>query len=69
VTRRDLLEGNVDLIAQAMSILDSLPHYWLASEVRTGKDNKYELAIMPSSIDRVDVYIDDRPRQSLDVKD
>jgi hypothetical protein len=65
MTRRDILERNVDLIEHAGKILKKSPVQQLiveklrSSTVRIGYDN----------LDRIDVYLDDRPLQaSLNVK-
>ena len=69
LTRRDLLEGNVDLIEHAASILAQRPKHRLAVSASHVSRRKIRITITTRNIDRVDIAIDGRPRSSLDVKD
>ena len=78
MTKRDVLGRNEDLVAQAARILAQKPYYCLSvkpfneengsrgvvvtahSKIQTGNKTK--------NIARLDVYIDDRPYESCDVK-
>lgn len=62
MTRRDVLEGNADLLARAGELLAARPVRGL--DVRVGAD---ELTLTTRLVDRVDVYVDGRPRASHDV--
>jgi hypothetical protein len=75
VTRNDVLEENEDLIAHAAGILADLPVRALAVEVRFAEAGEplekgsVELSATVQNISRLDAYVDDRPRQSIDVED
>jgi Peptidase family S41 len=68
MTRRDLLEQNVDLIAEAAQLLAKRPRRAIATEV-TSRADAIKLALRTTGLDRVDVYVDGRPRHTLDVTD
>jgi hypothetical protein len=68
MTRRDLLERNADLIAEAAQVLAQRPRRTLAADV-TAHDGGIDLALRTRGLDRVDVYVDDRPRETVDVTD
>lgn len=64
MTRRDLLERNVDLIEHAAKLLKEKPKQRLIAE-RVGDDVK----VTYKNLERIDSYLDDRPLQeSLRVK-
>jgi C-terminal processing protease CtpA/Prc len=64
LTRRDVLERNVDLIARAAQILRRLPRQRLvATHASPG-----EVAIACSNVDRVDAYLQGRPHASVRVR-
>jgi hypothetical protein len=65
LTRRDLLEGNVDLIARAAELLASRRSYTIGVAF---KEND-EVEITTHNLTRLDVLVDNRPRQSLDIGD
>jgi hypothetical protein len=69
MTKRDLLEGNVDLIEHAGSILASRPRYGLAMLPSFGSQNDLSLALLTHNLDRVDVFINERPVGSYDLAD
>jgi C-terminal processing protease CtpA/Prc len=65
MTRDDVLNGNVDLLERAGELLAGMPVRKLAVTVaRSGDDLEIELEV--EGVDRADVYVDDRPRASID---
>ncbi|MEU6756503.1 S41 family peptidase [Streptomyces sp. NPDC046685] len=69
MTRRDLLEGNVDLLARAGELLKAQPVRELTITDATRADGSLRLKLRTANIDRLDVYLDRRPRTSVDVPD
>ncbi|MFD5326046.1 S41 family peptidase [Streptomyces sp. NPDC127092] len=69
MTRRDLLQGNVDLLARAGEILKAQPVRELTVTDATRADGSLRLKLRTANVDRVDVYLDRRPRTSVDVPD
>jgi len=69
MTRRDVLEGNVDLLDAAGALLAGLPVRRLGLTSSMAADGTLTLQLDLSGIDRVDVYVDGRPRGSSDVGD
>jgi hypothetical protein len=65
MTRKDVLEGNVDLLAKAGQLLAAMPVHRLdvTASPAAGALN-LELAV--TNVDRCDVYVDGRPRASVD---
>ena len=68
MTRRDLLERNVDLIAEVGQVLANLPRRALAVE-QTPHPGGIDLTVETTGLDRLDVLLDERPRETLDVTD
>jgi hypothetical protein len=68
MTRRDLLEGNVDLINKAVEILATKPLRQL-DVVISNHTTSLEVELASIGISRVDIYIDDRPFHSQDITD
>ncbi|MBD3887399.1 peptidase S41 [Phormidium tenue FACHB-886] len=68
MTKNDLLNSNVDLIARAASLLDEMPHYRLEIESQSKTEETLKLKVMTYHLSRLDVYLDGRPQRSLDVK-
>jgi len=66
LTRKDLLEGNVDLIARAGEILNGKDRQTLQLAT-TGAAPFAAVQITSTGIDSVDVYVDDRPVASTTV--
>ncbi|MET8762800.1 S41 family peptidase [Lentzea sp. NPDC004782] len=64
LTRADLLEGNVDLLARAGELLAALPVRRLGVAVAGTA-----VSLDTVNLDRVDIYVDGRPATSLDVTD
>ncbi|MGW6575799.1 S41 family peptidase [Streptomyces sp. NPDC054945] len=69
MTRRDLLEGNVDLMARAGELLRAQPVRELTIADVTRADGSLRLSLKTANVDRVDVYLDRRPRTSVDIPD
>jgi hypothetical protein len=66
MTRADLLEGNVDLLNRAGELLAALPVRRL--DLKTSfSGTTLTVAIDAQGIDRVDLYVDDRPISSEDL--
>ena len=69
MTRDDVLNANVDLIARATTLLAGMPsrHFDVAAEVP--RDGGLLVRLTTAGLTRVDVYVDGRPRSTLDVQD
>ena len=67
MTRRDVLENNVDLLDVAGALLAARPvrRLWLTPSLAA--DGTLTLQLGTAGMDRVDVYVDGRPRGSSDV--
>lgn len=66
LTRRDLLEGNVDLLDAAGALLAAMPNRRLdVSTSLTG--TTLTVVLDTAGLDRVDLYLDDRPISSEDL--
>ncbi|MER7245164.1 S41 family peptidase [Kribbella sp. NPDC000426] len=66
MTKADLLDGNVDLLNRAGALLAALPVRRL--DLKTSlSGTTLTVAIDAQSIDRVDIYLDDRPISSEDL--
>lgn len=64
MTRNDLFQDNVDLIARATSILAGRKLRSLSGMLDNGKLN-----VKSQNVTRVDLYVDSRPAGSADIKD
>jgi C-terminal processing protease CtpA/Prc len=69
MTRRDVLENNVDLLDAAGALLAGLPVRKLRLTPSRAADGTLTLQLTTAGLDRVDVYVDGRPRGSSDVAD
>lgn len=67
MTRRDLLDGNGDLIAVAAHLLRAQPSYRLHVRPVAQTTRQLRLAVRGEGVDRVDVLVDGRPVQSVDL--
>lgn len=67
MTRRDVLDGNPDLMAEAGRILAGTPVHRLDFTCAAQPDGSLDLHISSANVDRVDVWFDDRPAGSFDV--
>lgn len=66
MTRADVLNGNIDLLNRAGELLAQLPVYRLDVTVDGNADS---LTVRTAGLDRVDVFVGQRPRASVDVVD
>jgi hypothetical protein len=69
MTRRDVLENNVDLLDEAGALLAGRPIRQLRLTSTLAADGTLTLQLGTVGMDRVDVYVDGRPRGSSDVTD
>jgi len=69
LTRRDVLEGNLDLLDAAGVLLAGRPVRRLRFTATRSGDGVLTLALGLQGVDRVDVEVDGRPRGSYDVAD
>jgi Peptidase family S41 len=69
MTRDDLLNGNVDLIAKAGAMLAAEPGVALAVSLSAGSAGKRTVTVTTAGLNRVDVHVDGRPRATTDVTD
>jgi hypothetical protein len=67
MTRSDLLKNNEDLINHAASIISQMPGYDLSVQLSKRSDGGFDVSAKTKNITRMDVYLDDRPQQSLNV--
>jgi hypothetical protein len=66
LTRRDLLERNIDLIEKAATMLAGKPLFALdATASKVG--GNLRLVLATTNLDRVDIEIDGRPQRSIDI--
>jgi hypothetical protein len=69
MTRKDVLEGNVDLLDAAGALLAGRPVRRLRVTPSLAVDGTLTLQLVTAGMDRVDLYVDGRPRGSSDVTD
>src|SRR4051795_7071947 len=69
MSRRDVLDDNVDLLDAAGALLAGRPVRRLRVTPSLAADGTLTLRLTTSGLDRVDVYVDGRPRGSSDVSD
>ncbi|WFB06150.1 S41 family peptidase [Streptomyces sp. LX-29] len=69
MTRRDLLEDNVDLLDRAAALLRTRTAYRLDIAEVSQADGALRIQLRTDHLDRVDLYLDQRPRASADVVD
>jgi C-terminal processing protease CtpA/Prc len=69
MTRRDVLENNVDLLDAAGALLAARPVRLLRLTPSLTADGMLRLQLTTQGVDRVDVYLDGRPRGSSDMTD
>jgi Peptidase family S41 len=69
MTRRDVLEGNQDLLDRAGALLAALPLRRLEVTATLVADGTLTVALEVSGLDRADLYLDGRPRASVDLAD
>jgi hypothetical protein len=69
MTKEDVLGGNVDLLNKAGAMLCAIvPVRALSVEVRPTSSAQAIIVADTQGIDRLDVYLEDRPIESLDVQ-
>jgi hypothetical protein len=66
MTRNDVLGGNIDLINRAGEILAAMPVQALAAKVKSSGGRR-SVEVTTKNVDRLDVLLNTRPFQSLDV--
>jgi hypothetical protein len=69
MTRNDVLADNVDLLNRAGELLAALPVRKLDATATLSETGRLRLKLEVASLDRVDVFVDGRPRDSVDVTD
>jgi Peptidase family S41 len=67
MTKRDLLEGNADLISAAIAVLRKQPPRSLTATVASRSAGGVKLSVTATGIDRVDVWHRSRPLMSVDM--
>ncbi|PBC70115.1 peptidase S41-like protein [Streptomyces sp. TLI_235] len=67
ITRRDLLEGNADLMERAGELLKAMTPHAVAITDAATTGGALRLKVKTTNIDRLDVYIDQRPKASVDL--
>lgn len=67
LTRADVLSGNADLMVTATQILSGMPVRRLAVTATRLPAGRLRLELQVANVDRADVYVDGRPRTSLDI--
>lgn len=68
MTRRDLLEGNQDLIDEATRLLALQKPHTMRVEVEPREGRLPLVRIETQHVTRLDVWLDGRPQRSLDVR-
>lgn len=70
MTKDDVLNGNVDLIERAASLISEMPSYTLTAAVAAGANGGGpSVTATTKNIERLDIYVDGRPRLTLDAAD
>jgi hypothetical protein len=69
MTRRDVLEGNQDLLDRAGALLAALPVRRLEVTAKPSTRGTLTLDLEVRGLDRADLYLDNRPRASVDLAD
>ena len=69
LTRNDLLNGNEDLLNTAGQLLAGRPVYTLSVNLRSVTADILQADMTITNLSRLDIYLDERPQQSLDVSD
>jgi len=68
LTRRDVLNENVDLINKAGEMLAAMPTQTVAAKVRKAAASR-KVDVTTRNVDRIDLFINSRPFRSVDVSD
>ena len=69
MTRNDLLKRNSELLRAAAGMLAEKPVYGLSVTLQEHPDQSHSVTVTTRNLARLDLYINDRPYRSLDVKD
>jgi hypothetical protein len=69
LTRHDVLDGNLDLLDRAGALLAGMPKRALSLTSALDGGGTLTLQVTTEGIQRLDVYVDGRPRASADVSD
>ncbi|MFJ4616637.1 S41 family peptidase [Streptomyces sp. NPDC088812] len=69
MTRRDLLEDNADLFDQAGRLLQERKPHAVSVTDAVSVDGSLRIKVKATNVDRVDVYVDQRPGASVDLSD
>jgi hypothetical protein len=69
MTRRDLMEGNIDLLEEAGRILARKPVYRLSVEIESLKRTTLKAKVYTQNLSRLDIFLGGRPQGSLNVGD
>jgi hypothetical protein len=67
MTRRDLMAGNPDLIEKAAKMLAAGKSYLINAQIKLRQGAVPQIEVDTENIARLDVFINDRPYDSLDV--
>jgi hypothetical protein len=67
LTRDDLLNGNIGLLNRAGEILAAMPVRKLEATATTAPDGQLKLKLETQNLDRSDIYVDGRPRETVDL--
>jgi hypothetical protein len=68
MTRADVLNDNVDLINEAAAMLAQLPRHDLKVTLQAVSPTQVAVAAATIGMSRLDVYVDGRPSQSIDLQ-
>jgi hypothetical protein len=69
MTQNDQLKDNQDLIARAGEILASMKVCELSARLDSPGDGKVKVSVSTKNLSRLDIYLDQRPRLTLDISD
>jgi hypothetical protein len=69
LTREDLLNDNVGLLNRAGEILATMPVRKLEATATTAPEGQLNLQLETQNLDRADIYVDGRPRETVDLTD
>ena len=67
MTADDILQGNVDLLEHAGQLLAASPVRKLAVTATSGAGGTLSVQIQSANLDRADIFVDDRPRSTVDL--
>jgi len=69
LTRRDLLENNIDLLNEAGRLLSAAPQRAFAPMLHWSDEQTLRVSVQAQGVTRIDLYLDERPIDSIDLKD